>query len=178
MTRTSRQARYTFLGSCSRFLHLREDAGAEREASKGVRSANNLTTSSVSFASLRSLLPSFAFVMKLTFLSAFLYLLSSADFSTAESSKPWKPCTVRSPSTDRFFDLNPIHRKLPEEGKKKKEGEEGSWHARGHDYGANFTINFCGPVIEELDNVADLDKDMWKNVSAFYEKDDKQYAIG
>jgi cation-dependent mannose-6-phosphate receptor len=116
--------------------------------------------------------------MKLTVFSALVYLLVSADLSAAESSKPWKPCTVRSPTTDRFFDLNPIHRTPPEEGKKKKEGEEGSWHARGHDYGANFTLNFCGPVVEELHNVQDLDKDLWRNVSAYYEKDDEVYAIG
>jgi cation-dependent mannose-6-phosphate receptor len=119
--------------------------------------------------------------MQLTFWSAILLLLAGADVSTADSSKsgtPWKPCTVRSPTTDRFFDLNPIHRKPPEEGKKKKEGEEGSWHARGYDYGANFTINFCGPVVEDLDKVVDLDKERWQNVSAFYEMGNKQYAIG
>ncbi|KAF2243342.1 mannose 6-phosphate receptor domain-containing protein [Trematosphaeria pertusa] len=116
--------------------------------------------------------------MRATFLSALLYSLSTAHYSAAASDKLLKPCTAISPTTERFFDLNPLHRTPPEEGKKKKEGEEGSWHARGHDYGANFTINFCGPVVEELQNVADLDKSYWKNVSAFYEKGDKQYAIG
>ncbi|KAF2660782.1 mannose 6-phosphate receptor domain-containing protein [Lophiostoma macrostomum CBS 122681] len=116
--------------------------------------------------------------MYLSFWAALVFLLFSADLSAAESSTPWKPCTVRSPSTDRFFDLNPIHRAPSEEGKKHKDGDEGSWHAKGYDYGANFTINFCGPVVEELDDVADLDKSLWKNVSAFYEKGDKQYAIG
>lgn len=115
---------------------------------------------------------------QLSFLSALLALLSSAPLSAADSSKPWRPCTIRSPTTDRFFDLNPIHRSPPEEGKSAKEGEEGSWHARGHDYGANFTLNFCGPVVEELHNVVDLDKELWRNVSAFYEKDDEVYAIG
>jgi len=52
------------------------------------------------------------------------------------------------------------------------------WHAKGYDYGANFTINFCGPVVEELDDVVDLEKSLWKNVSAFYEMDGKQYSIG
>ncbi|KAL6705214.1 Cation-independent mannose-6-phosphate receptor CI-MPR [Coniothyrium glycines] len=98
----------------------------------------------------------------------------------AADDKPLKPCTVISPSTNRFFDLNPLHREAPaEDGKnKKKEDSEGSWHARGYDYGANFTINFCGPVVEELDDVQDLDKSLWKNVSAYYEVSDKQYAIG
>ncbi|PSN67807.1 mannose 6-phosphate receptor domain-containing protein, partial [Corynespora cassiicola Philippines] len=100
--------------------------------------------------------------------------------AAASSDKPLKPCTARSPTTERFFDLNPLHRTPPDESSKKKakEGDDGSWHARGHDYGANFTINFCGPVVEELNSVADLDKSLWKNVSAFYEKGDMQYAIG
>ncbi|KAF2128829.1 mannose 6-phosphate receptor domain-containing protein [Dothidotthia symphoricarpi CBS 119687] len=107
---------------------------------------------------------------------ALLFFVSSA---TAASDTALKACTVISPTTERFFDLNPIRRVAPEDGKKKKEGaDEGSWHARGYDYGANFTINFCGPVVEELDKVQDLDKALWRNVSAFYEKGDRQYAIG
>ncbi|KAH7117731.1 mannose-6-phosphate receptor binding domain-containing protein [Dendryphion nanum] len=119
--------------------------------------------------------------MKSAFCSALLCFLATVDLARAadsSKSKPWKPCTIVSPATERFFDLNPLHRTLPEEGKKKKEGEDGSWQASGHDYGFNFTINFCGPVVEKLDNVADLDKDLWKNVSAFYTKNDRQYAIG
>jgi cation-dependent mannose-6-phosphate receptor len=116
------------------------------------------------------------------FLHALLLLAAAAPFATAASDKPLKPCTVISPTTERFFDLNPMRRLAPSEtdGKKssKKEGDEGSWHARGYDYGANFTINFCGPVVEELDEVQDLDKALWRNVSAFYEKGGKQWAIG
>lgn len=103
---------------------------------------------------------------------------STAVGASSSNDKPLKPCTARSPTTERFFDLNPIHRKPPAEGKKQKGEDEGSWHARGYDYGYNFTMNFCGPVVEELDNVQDLDKKLWKNVSAFYEKGDKQYSLG
>lgn len=117
--------------------------------------------------------------MMLSLLPALLCLVHAAVLAAAASDKPLKPCTAVSPTTERFFDLNPLHRAPPDENsKKKKEGDEGSWHARGHDYGANFTINFCGPVIEELDNVVDLDERYWKNVSAFYEKGNKQYAMG
>ncbi|KAF9732166.1 hypothetical protein PMIN01_10095 [Paraphaeosphaeria minitans] len=114
--------------------------------------------------------------MRTSYLAVLVALLWTA--AAASDKKPPKACTAVSPTTDRFFDLNPLRREAPEEGKKKKEGDEGSWHARGHDYGANFTINFCGPVIEELDNVQDLDKGLWRNVSAFYEKGGKQYALG
>lgn len=92
-----------------------------------------------------------------------------------------KPCTVISPTSERFFDLTPLRRLPPTESDTpgaRKDAEAGSWHARGYDYGANFTLNFCGPVVEQLDAVQDLDKDMWKNVSAFYEQGDRQYAIG
>ncbi|KAH7392793.1 mannose-6-phosphate receptor binding domain-containing protein [Pyrenochaeta sp. MPI-SDFR-AT-0127] len=115
--------------------------------------------------------------MRSLLLSTLLLLLS--QYATAASDKPLKPCTIVSPTSERFFDLNPLQRLPPAEGdKKKKESEEGSWHARGYDYGANFTLNFCGPVVEELDKVQDLDKSLWRNVSAFYEKGGKQWAIG
>ena len=115
--------------------------------------------------------------MRTSMLAALAALLWTA--AAASDKKPMKPCTAVSPTTDRFFDLNPLHRTAPEEGgKKKKEDDTGSWHARGHDYGANFTINFCGPVVEELDNVQGLDKDLWKNVSAYYDIGDRQYALG
>ncbi|KAJ4378697.1 Cation-independent mannose-6-phosphate receptor CI-MPR [Didymella sp. IMI 355093] len=112
-------------------------------------------------------------------LSSLLVLLAcSLSQVTAASDKPLKPCTVVSPTTERFFDLNGLRRTLPKEGDKKKDADEGSWHAKGYDYGANFTVNFCGPVVEELSDVQGLDKKLWRNVSAFYEQGDRQYAIG
>ncbi|KAL1961318.1 hypothetical protein VTO42DRAFT_46 [Malbranchea cinnamomea] len=53
-----------------------------------------------------------------------------------------------------------------------------SWHSKGHDYGANFTINICAPVVERLEDVVGVDKALWKNVSAYYEQDGKVYSIG
>ncbi|OCL10616.1 mannose 6-phosphate receptor domain-containing protein [Glonium stellatum] len=119
--------------------------------------------------------------MRVSLLCALVALIQShaALGASNENSRPIKPCTIRSSSTDRFFDLNPIHISLPETGKKAhKDDKTDSWHAKGYDYGANFTINFCGPVVEELDDVVDLDRRLWKNVSAFYEMGGKQYSIG
>lgn len=122
--------------------------------------------------------------MKAAFWSALLCLLSTADFSaasdTSKTNKPLKPCTARSPTTERYFDLNPIHRKLKDASDKRRKEDEAveSWHARGYDYGANFTINFCGPVVETLTDVQGLKKDLWQNVSAYYEIGSKQYALG
>jgi cation-dependent mannose-6-phosphate receptor len=117
-------------------------------------------------------------MIKSALASLLVLLAATLPLATAASDKPLKPCTVVSPTTERFFDLNGLRRTLPEEGKKKKDADEGSWHAKGYDYGANFTINFCGPVVEELSDVQDLDKKLWRNVSAFYERGDRQYAIG
>ncbi|KAF1961196.1 mannose 6-phosphate receptor domain-containing protein [Byssothecium circinans] len=117
-------------------------------------------------------------------LTAILSVLLSATLVAAAADKPLKPCTAISPTTQRFFDLNPMHRAPPDDKdhsrkkKSNKDVEDGSWHARGYDYGANFTINFCGPVVEELGSVVDLDREERKNVSAFYERDGKTYAIG
>ncbi len=102
-----------------------------------------------------------------------LSLLAIAGAS--EEKKQPKPCTIRSPSTDKFFDLTPISVQLP---KVHKDDREESWHARGFDYPANFTLNFCAPVVEELKDVVGVDKDLWRNVSAFYELDGGTYSIG
>jgi cation-dependent mannose-6-phosphate receptor len=65
------------------------------------------------------------------------------------------------------------------DGKKvRKDDREESWHSRGYDYGANFTINICGPVIETLDDVVGIEKERRQNVSAYYTMDGKTYSIG
>ena len=69
----------------------------------------------------------------------------------------------------------------PQENHKKahKDDRIESWHSRGWDYGLNFTLNFCAPVIEHLDEVEGIKKDDVKNISAFYaDEDDRTYSIG
>ncbi|KAL9086339.1 MAG: hypothetical protein Q9159_004239 [Coniocarpon cinnabarinum] len=96
----------------------------------------------------------------------------------------WKPCTAESHTSGNFFDINPLQVHPPEtdeDGKPKKgskDKEIHSWHARGYDYHSNFTLNFCGPVVEPLDDIRGLPKRMWRNVSGFYEKNGETYAIG
>ena len=97
-------------------------------------------------------------------------LLYHSTFASSENSqKPKQPCTIDSP-TGSFLDLNYISLSRPE----KKE----SWHAKGHDYGANFTINFCAPVIEDLEDVVGVEEARWQNISAYYRLDRKTYSIG
>ncbi|KIW06250.1 uncharacterized protein PV09_02723 [Verruconis gallopava] len=127
--------------------------------------------------------------MKSTLLSAILAVLAavatptaadSPDKSEKKAREPMlKPCTIRSPTTGHFFDLNPISVHLPDpKDKKKADARTESWHANGWDYGSNFTLNFCAPVVEELDDVEGLSKSMRKNVSAFYTQGKKTYSIG
>ena len=107
-----------------------------------------------------------------------LALLSSLA-SAADEPKHAKPCTVTSPKSRSFFDLSSLALHPPDESKKKSKDERTeSWLAQGHDYGVNFTMNFCAPVVEDLKDVAGLDKDEWRNVSAFYKEGKRTYSLG
>jgi cation-dependent mannose-6-phosphate receptor len=122
--------------------------------------------------------------------AALLAFTSSIAFAVADSSAedggsgkkeppPPKPCTIRSPTSGHFFDLNPITVRIPgEKEKKKADDRTESWHAKGYDYGANFTLNFCAPVVEDLGEVEGVDKDLWRNVSAYYTDGKRKYSIG
>lgn len=91
-----------------------------------------------------------------------------------------KPCTAKSSTSGNYFDINPLHVSADKKSKDKKNKVE-SWHSRGHDYGANFTINFCGAVVEDLldmGGVSGLNQGQAKNVSAFYQHGSKVYSIG
>ncbi|KAJ9630413.1 Cation-independent mannose-6-phosphate receptor CI-MPR [Taxawa tesnikishii (nom. ined.)] len=117
--------------------------------------------------------------MHLLYYSLSFALPILAASPTDDSKHPHVPCTIRSPSSGAFFDLNTVHVELPPEGKKApKDARNASWPARGYDYGANFTLNFCGPVVENLEDVVGVEKSRWQNVSAYYELDGKIYSIG
>jgi len=132
---------------------------------------------------------------------------SSSSASTSAPAETYPPCTIRSLTSGKFFDLNPLHvAPLPEDSTKKPAGNirTESWHARGYDYGANFTINFCGGLVEDLTNggwgqemgsdglwtgwnsgeervrpgVVGLERELWGNVSAVYVRDGQVFSIG
>lgn len=114
-------------------------------------------------------------------LASLLLLCPLQTLADGSASTPDKPCTIHSPNTGMYFDLNTISVLPPgaRDGQKSHfEERETSWHAKGHDYPANFTINMCAPVIEELQDVVGVDKERWQNVSAFYEMDGQNYSIG
>jgi cation-dependent mannose-6-phosphate receptor len=88
------------------------------------------------------------------------------------------PCTITS-SSGSFYDLRSLSVLPAEEGKKSsKTSKKESWHAKGFDCAANFTLNVCAPVIERLDNVQGVDEDLWSDVGAYYQSGSKQYSLG
>jgi hypothetical protein len=114
----------------------------------------------------------------LFFLSSVLGLSSASDSSHLKDDAP---CIARSPTSGLYFDLNAISLSPPDlnDGNKAmKDARNQSWFARGHDYPANFTINICAPVIENVTDVIGVEASRWKNVSAYYEHNDKIYSIG
>jgi len=88
------------------------------------------------------------------------------------------PCTIHSSLTGNFYDLRPLT--LKEAGTKTQLATNESFHSRGWDYGANFSINICAPVVEKLDDVYGIPKRQWANISAFYRdpKDNTVYSLG
>jgi len=115
------------------------------------------------------------------FYSLALYLgLSSTPAYAASSSKETAapvPCTIHSPNSHAFFDLNPLHIEDPATSKAKHPRDH-SWNTTGWDIGYNFTMNFCGSVVEPLEDVVGVDKAVWRNVSAYYKKGGEVYSIG
>lgn len=123
--------------------------------------------------------------MKLHLQSAFALILpllvSAASTSDDKKTKEpaLKPCTIRSPASGAFFDLSSLSLHPPKDTKDVKKGEVAeSYHVKGQDYGANFTINFCAPVVEDLKDVEGVDKKLAQNVSAYYMIGKKSYSIG
>ena len=106
-----------------------------------------------------------------------LVLSSLPSKPAAADTPPPKPCTIHSVSTGSFFDLRPL--RLTLEGTKYLSASNESYHAKGYDYPANFTINLCAPVVESLEDVEGIPTSRQKNVSAYY-KDHRGdiYSIG
>ncbi|KAF7504674.1 hypothetical protein GJ744_001955 [Endocarpon pusillum] len=120
--------------------------------------------------------------LTLTLLPPLLPSTVAADSKPA--AKP-KPCTIHSPSTGSYYDLRPLDLSLQQQqqsgagsNSKSKDSRTDSWHAKGYDYAANFSLNICGPVIETLQDVDGVPAARWKNVSAFYRLASKTHSIG
>ena len=103
------------------------------------------------------------------------------DISSAAPSKTTTtlPCTA-SATSGAFYDLRPDMVLPPVGGAKKpKSGVQiTDYAARGHDYGSNFTLNICAAVVSPVKDVMGLDRDLWANVSAYYEHNGDVYSLG
>ncbi|KAK9422959.1 putative Autophagy-related protein 27 [Seiridium unicorne] len=122
--------------------------------------------------------------MRLLSPPAFFALLSLAGRSlAAEADKTTtaEACTATNAKTGSFFDLRPdIAVKTPSDGSNAKAGvPTKDYKANGYDYGYNFTLNICGPVVEEIDNVrGNINQEQWKNISAYYQTKGDVYSLG
>lgn len=112
---------------------------------------------------------------------ALLSLASSSLAADADKTTTTAPCTATSTSGS-FYDLRPdIAIKAPADGSKPAHSNGAptvDYRARGYDYGWNFTMNLCGPVVEKIDNVVGVDKGTWQNISAYYVSKGSVYSLG
>ena len=111
-----------------------------------------------------------------------LLLLAAAMFGTSiasdDKTSTATACTALSTSGGAYFDLRPDIAVAPTKDGKHKSGKSEDYTARGYDYGYNFTVNICDAVIDTPESVVGVDEALWKNVSAYYEKNGKAYSLG
>ncbi|KAI1373375.1 mannose 6-phosphate receptor domain-containing protein [Hypoxylon crocopeplum] len=116
--------------------------------------------------------------------SAILCLLSLASISIAadaDKTTTSTACTASSTS-GAFFDLRPDIALKPNPDGSKPAHSNGApivdYHAKGFDYGSNFTLNICGAVVEPVEDVIGLEESKWQNVSAYYTSKGDVYSLG
>ncbi|KAA8905728.1 mannose-6-phosphate receptor binding domain-containing protein [Sphaerosporella brunnea] len=104
--------------------------------------------------------------------SVCVVLLSLLSASLAVSEPPEKPidpeCTVTSPFSENFFDLRKLRRD------RTANPPQTDWFVKGQDYGANFSLNICGPVLADV-TAEGVPKGA---VAAYYEMNGTAYSIG
>jgi cation-dependent mannose-6-phosphate receptor len=104
--------------------------------------------------------------------------IETTSSTTSTKTTAATPCVATSPGGS-FYDLRPDVAIVAEEGKKAPKGVPTSdYFARGYDYGSNFTLNICGPVVKPVKGVVGVDESLWRNVSAYYEAGGKIYSLG
>lgn len=92
---------------------------------------------------------------------------------------PVPACTATSASgSGAFFDLRPDTAVGSDASGASSGSPTKDYHARGWDYGKNFTLNICGSVVEPVTEVVGVSASAWANVSAFYTDHDQIYSIG
>jgi cation-dependent mannose-6-phosphate receptor len=88
-------------------------------------------------------------------------------------------CTATSSTgSGAFFDLRHDIAWPADSGKEHKSAIHKDYHARGYDYGKNFTMNICSSVVDRVTDVVGVDESRWSNVSAYYMSQGNIYSIG
>ena len=108
-------------------------------------------------------------------------LLGSASASSDDTPETTHTACTASSTSGAFYDLRAdIAAKLPADGSKPEYAHAPTedYHVRGHDYGRNFTLNICAPVVETPPDVSGLKEELWANVSAYYTSKGDIYSIG
>jgi len=107
---------------------------------------------------------------------------ASAYFSDDEPSttSTYVPACTATSSTGSgaFFDLRHDIAWPADSGKEHKSAIHKDYHARGYDYGKNFTMNICSSVVDRVTDVVGVDESRWSNVSAYYMSQGNIYSIG
>ncbi|KAI0379601.1 mannose 6-phosphate receptor domain-containing protein [Hypomontagnella monticulosa] len=103
-------------------------------------------------------------------------LAADADKTTTSTA-----CTASSTS-GAFFDLRPDTALKPNPDGSKPAHSNGApisdYHAKGYDYGSNFTLNICGAVVEPVEDVIGIEENKWRNISAYYKSKGDIYSLG
>ncbi|KAI1384401.1 mannose 6-phosphate receptor domain-containing protein [Hypoxylon trugodes] len=114
-------------------------------------------------------------------LLSFLSLASVSLASDADKTTTSTACTATSTS-GAFFDLRAdIAIQANPDGSKPAHSNGapiGNYHAKGYDYGSNFTLNICGAVVEPVEDVIGVESSKWQNVSAYYTSKGDIYSLG
>jgi hypothetical protein len=119
-------------------------------------------------------------------LSIFLLLLVIFDrispvlsMRADKQKEPDPECTVTNPSTGEFFDLRPLIRRESDKFRPNSRLSDNrtDWEINGRDYGHNFTLNICEPVLSDYSDVVGVSDHT--NVSAFYiDSNGRKISIG
>ncbi|KAI0014804.1 mannose-6-phosphate receptor binding domain-containing protein [Xylariomycetidae sp. FL0641] len=114
-------------------------------------------------------------------LLSLLCLAAPSFASDPEKTSTSTACTATSTS-GAFFDLRPIIAvKTRSDGSRPSNSKGGpivDYHARGYDYGSNFTLNICNAVVEPVEDVKGVDENRWANISAYYVSTGDVYSLG
>jgi len=101
------------------------------------------------------------------------------DKTVSSTTSVITPCVATSTS-GAFYDLRPDIAVAVRQGEKPPVRGVNSedYLARGYDLGYNITLNICSAIAKKVDDFVGIDEALWRNVSAYYERNGKVYSLG